>query len=206
MLLPETTRTPDGFTVEGASPELLAELLDAYSFELKRRSRSIYDTMLPGLSVSQIEDELGTIGITPPTEVLVWWSWRNGHKPMVPNGMKHAQLRLADSILLYRRSSLGTSIDQWNPDWIRVAGSGNAGDAIRCAPSDKPPLVRAVSTFDIGTQEYEDPLRQVVSLCTPVTWWLVSIAKGWDEWDPITGFWGWDDSRYPLEWKMTNLM
>ena len=206
MRLPETTRTPNGFTVEGASPELLGELLDNYARELKRTSPRIYGAMLPGLPKSKISDELGAIGIEPPEEVLVWWNWRNGFRPLVPIGLRHAQLRLEDAVYMYRRSSLGTDIDQWNPHWIHIAGSGNDGDAVCCQRSDEPPLVRAVSSFDIGTQPYEDPLRQVVSLCTPVTWWLLSIAKGWNSWDPITGFWGWDDSQYPLEWKLTNLM
>ena len=142
----------------------------------------------------------------PPAEALVWWRWRNGFRPMVANGMRNAQMSLATAIALYRSRSLGTEEDKWNPDWILVAGSANDGNAICCRPSNRPPLVRAVSTFELGTQDDEDTLHQVVSLCTPITWRLLAILKGWDEYEPFTGFWGWDDSRYPLEWKITNLM
>ena len=147
MLLPETTRTPEGFTVEGASPELLTDLLDAYAFELRSRSRRIYDLMMPGLSAAEIQDSFGAIGLVPPAEAVVWWQWRNGYRAMIGHGMRHAQLTLADATALYRGRSLGTAEDQWNPDWILVAGEANSGDAICCRPSDKPPLVRSVSTF-----------------------------------------------------------
>jgi hypothetical protein len=78
ILLPETTRTPAGFTVEGASPEMLEQLLDAYAVKLKTRSPSTFDLMVPGLSRAQIEDALGTIGITPSAETQLWWQWCNG--------------------------------------------------------------------------------------------------------------------------------
>jgi hypothetical protein len=206
MRLPKTTRTPLGFTVEGAGAELLEDLLKQYEFELGRQSPAIVDAMQPGLPAAQIEDEIGALGLTPPREAIVWWRWRNGFRPMVRHGLKHAQLRFEDSIKFYRRATLGTAVEEWNPNWLRIAGGGNEGDAISCAEMAAAPLVRSVSTFDLGTQDDEEPLRQVVSLCTPVTWWLLAIAKGWDYWNPITGLWSWDDEQYPLEWKLTNLM
>jgi hypothetical protein len=52
--LPLTVRVFDGLTVEGASPGLLSELLEAYSFELKARDRMTYDALLPGLQPEEI--------------------------------------------------------------------------------------------------------------------------------------------------------
>ena len=206
ITLPETTRTPSGFTVERASAGLLSELLDEYSFQLKKRSPNVFDAMLPGLSKTEIEQRLGEIAINPPDEVYVWWQWKNGFRPMSGYGDKIGQMRLSSAVKHYRDWHLGTDVGDWNPDWIPVAGTFNDAVAVCCRSAENPPRVRAVSTFEIGTQDSEGIAHQVVSLCTPVTWRLIAIAKGWDEWEPITATWGWDDSRYPLEWKLTNLM
>ena len=206
VLLPETTRTPLGFTVEGASAELLEQLLDEYAFQLKRHSRKIFDAMIPGLSRAQIEDELAAIGKVPPDEMLVWWQWRNGFQVGFGHGLRHAQMSLSTAIALYKQEHLGTEETNWNPEWLLVAGTGNHGVAMCCRSSEPVPRVRSVSTFEIGTQDSESTAHQVLSLCTPIAWRLLAIAKGWDEFEPLTEMWGWDDSRYPLERKLTNLM
>lgn len=206
MNLPETIRTANGLTAEGASPALLGQLLDEYASELKTRSPGIYGALQPGLLAAQIEDALGRINLTPPDELIVWWGWRDGFRPMFGHGLRHGQLRLETAIATYKNEDLGTELEEWNPNWIRVGGTGNDGDAVSCAPSEDPPLVRAVSTWDIGTQPFEDTIRQVVSLCTPVTWWLTAIKEGWDQYNPTTGFWDWDRSLYPPEWDITHLM
>jgi hypothetical protein len=206
LILPATISTADGLTVEGAGPELLEELLDAYAFELKKSSPAIYDSMLPGLSVDQIHDLLGEIGVVPSPELLVWWGWRNGHVPFFGHGLNHDQMSLETAIKLYKDESLGTNHWEWNPNWIRIAGEGNSGDAARWNDNQGATFVRHVSTFDIGTQDDESILRQVVSICTPVTWWLYAIAEGWDSFDVSSGFWDYDESKYPPDWRVTLLM
>jgi hypothetical protein len=78
---------------------------------------------------------------------------------------------------------------QWNPDWIRIMGDAN-GLAICCAaPADNAPLVRGLSwTGEYGTQPTQT-LRQVVSLCTPVTWWIDSLRNGWYRWNADSNAW-----------------
>jgi hypothetical protein len=49
-------------------------------------------------------------------------------------------------------------------------------------------LVRAVDPEFGGTQPWQTQ-QQVVSLCTPVTWWIDSIRRGWYQWKPELGAW-----------------
>ena len=44
--------------VDGASADLLAELLDAYDFELKSRAEQVWESFLPGLFRNEIQDGL----------------------------------------------------------------------------------------------------------------------------------------------------
>ena len=204
MNLPATYSTLAGFTVQGASAEMLAELLRAYDFELSKRSFPVTDAFMPGLSRSEIQDALEAEGLTPPEELLVWWSWHNGVRLDVSTGWRRPQMSLGRALGMRAEDDLGLEPHQWDPAYIRVAGEGTKSSiAVSCSPVSPPPLVRAAAPEFGGTQGATNG-RQVISLCTPVTWWLLALAKGWSIYDPSDG-WEVDDEQVPWEWLLTGM-
>lgn len=204
MRLPEIILSPDGLTVENAGAELLVELLSAFDRASDEQGAPADEYFAPGLSRSRISDDLAEIGLSSPDELLVWWSWHNGLRSARQISY-HDQLDLGSAIQLYLDVEIGTDWDyQWHPDWIRTSGTGNIGGAVSCAPGSRAPLVRFVSPEYTGTQPGETA-RQVVSLCTPITWALTGIRDGWRWWDTAHQFWEEDLNRIPTEWKITQL-
>jgi len=188
--------------VDGASADLLTELLDAYEFELKSRAEQVWESLLPGLSRDEIQDGLGEAGLAAPEELVVWWSWHNGHRYGAPTGLRHPQMSLAFALDLRQSDDLGMEPHQWDPSFVRVAGEGSKSSiAVSCANRVPPPMVRAVAAEFGGTQGAAGH-RQVLSLCTPVTWWLLALTKGWSTFDP-TNFWDINDEEFPYEWTLT---
>ena len=55
-----------------------------------------------------------------------------------------------------------------------------------------------------GTQR-DDTVRQVVSLCTPVTFLLLALAKGWSTWDKANSDWAVRDHEVPVEWRLLGM-
>jgi hypothetical protein len=205
--LPDTYRTERGFTVEGAGPELLAELLDAYEFEIRRRSLEAWVSAKPGLAVEEIVELMSSVGLPVPDEAIVWWSWGNGHRLDRTWRIRFPQMALETAIENY-----AIDRDRYNlallpgPQWIRVAGiDRSSAIGIDCDPSHELPLVRLLDP-ELGNGPARLTDRQAVSLCTPVTWWLTGMANGWMEFDQ-TGFWRIRDlDAYPAEWRLTNLI
>jgi hypothetical protein len=204
MGLPSTFLTPAGFTVEGASAELLEELLATYDRESIARGVPVLDAYAPGIARAEIEDSLAELGLVAPEELIIWWGWHDGRMPGAKPISRIDPIGLSTSIEFYNSESLGDGTDdEWNADWLRIGGDGVNGMAISCHPNSAPPLIRYVD-WEYGTNEVGID-QQVVSLCTPVTWWLTAIAEGWREWDALPQYWGYDTSRYPLEWAITQL-
>jgi hypothetical protein len=87
---------------------------------------------------------------------------------------------------------------QWNPDWIQIMGDAN-GLAISCdRHADDPPLVRGLSWDRVYGTQPDQTLNQVVSLCTPVTWWIDALRHGWYRWNgPGNGWESVDHSKQP---------
>jgi hypothetical protein len=81
---------------------------------------------------------------------------------------------------------------QWNPSWVQLLGDNN-GLAIECRDqTDLSPRVRPLSTTgEWGTQPGNGP-EQVVSLCTPVTWWIESLRANEYRWQSDARGWDWD--------------
>jgi hypothetical protein len=201
--LPETIGTPRGPSVEGASPALLAGLLDEFETELVRVGVPVDDFLRPGAHTDFVREVFDRNGLVAPDEAVVWFSWHDG-PTRVPGG--NQPLPLFDTWSLDeaddRRHSdgaqqMGSGPDDWDPNWFQIIGP-NAGIAIDCSePPQRPALVRALShTREMGTQR-EQTLQQVVSLCTPVTWWIEAIREGWYEWFPELNGWEYDSMAQP---------
>jgi len=197
--MPAIVATPAGFTVEGASPELLLDLLDRFADVTARLGAPIDDYLQPGISAAQVEDALGAIGLVPPAELVAWWGWRNGVIPgrELPVSLDLRPLEM--TMVLYERQLFGTSRWEWHRSWIPILGNHPDGIAVDCsAPPNEPPLVRAVSGY-VGTHP-DDTKHQVVSLCTPVAWWLIARERGWTRLARDGGFWEPERGSFPPEW------
>jgi hypothetical protein len=204
VILPATYMTKNGLTVEDAGPELLSRLLSALESERAIHGEPTHRILAPGQSRSEILKQLSPIGLTPPEELVVWWEWSNGLLPGRKGRANFEPFSVQEAIDLYREEQIGEEFYEWNRDWIRVSWEPNAGMAVSCEQTGRPPLVRNVSPTS-GTQQAETDC-QVVSLCTPVTWWLLGLAKGWTVWDDTNQRWQSDIREFPLEWSLTQLV
>ena len=207
MNLPHTIHAEHGLTVEGAGPELLSELLDEYESILKRTSPRIWESLLPGLSRDQIVTALESEGLKAPEELIVWWSWHNGHREGFPHGLRNSQYSLSTALQL--RAVDHETAFEWlpSPRWFRVAGEGGKHSiAVSCDPEIDPPWVRSI-TPEFNLEHEQGPRGRAVSLCTYVTWLLFGIEKGWNRFDPMTGFWRLEDySAFPEDWRLTGII
>jgi hypothetical protein len=206
MKIPETSSTDGGLIVEGADADLLAALLDAYGFELRRQSTQTWESMKPGRSRQEVVDLLSSAGVEPLDELVVWWAWRDGFLPGASRiGVGHPLLRL-EQALFFRREDEQLAFELLpDPSWIRVGGDGMRDSiAVSFADSSDPPVVRFLDP-EIGDR----PGRDVISLCTPVAWWLTGLERGWTRFDETWNAWRMEQvdwERFPAEWKLTGLV
>ncbi len=209
--LPETVGTPRGPSVEGASPALLAELLDQFETELVRVGVPVGRFLQPGAHPDYVRDVFDRNGLTAPDEAVVWFSWHDG-PTRIPGGnhpLPRFEIWSLDEADDRRHSDgaqpLGRSPDEWDPDWFQIMGPV-AGLAMNCGePVERVPLVRALShTLEMGTQP-DQTLQQVVSLCTPVTWWIEGIREGWYTWIPELNGWDYDFMAQPVIRRLRGL-
>ena len=205
MILPEPATVDDGLTVVGASPELLEELLDFLDVETRRLGVSVRDALLPGISRQQVQDELGAVGLHAPEELISWWGWSNGAKPGVIGTRSFGFNSLHNTLHSWSLETHGTGDNDgtWNPSWLRVLGPGAYGVLVNCAVVDGPPLVRDSDGW-LGTADW-DTDNQVVSLCTPVTWWIQARQFGWTTWNGEIDNWMVDWEKFPVEWRLTEI-
>lgn len=207
MKLPDTFRTPDGFTVEGASPELLAELLNEYESELSSAGVPVSRALAPPADAEALVAAFESQGLNLPEELRVWWAWHNGlvqTAPRVPTRFNF--LPFEQALRIYDESTFGTDSFSWHRGWLKIT-RGNNALAVRCDAHGSP-LVRFVSPTGASTAP-EDTETQVVSLCTAVSWWITAIRKGWAFRDPSAGEWAeWqlDTSEGPFEWLLTGVI
>jgi len=203
--LPTTVQGSGGLTVDGASPELLADLLEAYSALLARVSPHISESMAPGLGREEIVERLGDEGLVVHEELIVWWMWRNGHIPGIGHGLRQSQHSL-EEVLLYRARDVERNFAFMpSSGWLRIAGSMRHSVAVGFDPAAALPPVRRISPEHDAAPEVTH--RQAISLCTFVTWKLVAIEKGWDRYNQSTGFWELVDyEAIPFEWRLTGIV
>lgn len=199
-----TSLTSRGLMIEGAGPQLLADLLEEYENILRATSPAIANSLLPGRDREEIVRLFAVVDLQPPEELLVWWSWHDGSVPGIPTGIRNWPMSLKDSLDLRREDTFGSDFGQSRPEWIRVAGEANGSLSVSCG-LEVPPLVRRVSTFSFGTQPHEID-NQVVSLCTPIAWWLQAHENGWIAFDPSAEIWKWDFRQFPREWLATDVV
>lgn len=202
MALPETIETPVGFTVAGAGPELLAELLERLARECLRGGFDLDQTFNPGASRQEIVDAWAPFSITPPEEAVVCWMWHDGYRMNIGGHQYPGAdlLPLDQSTGMYAVREKGDGEYSWNPAWIPL-WAPSMSIAMDTTPTSGAPLVRRTDR-GLGTFPPETDW-QVVSMCTPLTWWLTSFDNGWTVWTsngPET-----DWAAIPEPWRRTQL-
>jgi len=209
--LPDTVITPDGPSVESASAALLVDLLNTLDDELRRVGVAVDRFLRPGAHPDFVREVFDRNGLVAPDEAVVWFSWHDG--PARVEGGNHPLPRFdiwsIEEAEARRQSAgaqqLGPGPDEWNPDWFQILGPA-AGVAVLCsAAPDAPMLVRALShTRELGTQR-EQTQQQVVSLCTPVSWWIEGIRMGWYTWVSSASGWNFDFMAQPVGRRLKGL-
>jgi hypothetical protein len=153
------------------------------------------------LSESEIRDKFALIELEPPAEVVTWWSWHDGWQ--IPLSISPIPLDRS----IWQRTEcdiLGTELDSWHPDWVWVGGAQNNAMAVRCSPTEDPPLVRRLSGWVYGNQPDGIVAHQAVSLCTPVAMLLNTLELGYPR--VIDGEWNYDERvDMPMSWQLTQL-
>jgi hypothetical protein len=204
VVMPETIGSPDGPTVEGASPALLRDLLNEFERELRDRKVPVDDYFAPGASKRDIRAEFESNGLIVPAELVVWFEWHNG-----ATGVRGSEY----VIPIHTFASLRETFDwyddpggwpkglqpwQWNPNWLQITRNGS-GIAVCCEKEERiSPLARAVTPDgEFGTQP-DKTARQVVSLCTAVVWWIDGLRTDAYVWQPQHSAWKYDHARQPL--------
>jgi hypothetical protein len=203
--LPSVIATPQGPSVHGAGPELLGDLLEQLEQSLRDAGVPVLDYFQPRASREEVQRAFEECGLLPSEEAVVWFDWHNGDDGY------HRSLPWFDfwPLETVRRRRLdpggqkvGVGDWMWHPDWIQLMGDNN-GVAISRALDEKgreQTLVRALSISDPEwSTQPSGGAHQVVSLCTPVTWWIESLRAGWYQWDRVREGWHIDDAKQPEE-------
>jgi len=201
--LPATIPSPRGMTVEGASAGLLSELLGDLETEMRKQKVPVDRWLAPPASPETVRSEFADIGLIAPDEAIAWFGWHNGVQSVAGS---NGALPVFEGISLqvskrkFTGSRLGQGEWDWNPNWLQIMG-WKYGIAVSCAGvPDEPPLVRSVED-EWMTQEWQTD-HQVVSLCTPVTWWIDAIRRGAYVFDRSTNWWQRDIKQIPHHVRM----
>lgn len=204
MMLPATIDTPFGPSVEGAGAPLLAEVLVELEMELGRISFPV-DRLRPGLPRAEIAARFAAVERPVPDELLTWFEWHDG--ATVPPGAALLQIAPArvllglDAMLRFVREPpmpYGYEVGNWQPEWTMLAPDMGCGILVNhMSDPGVAPLVRTMWEYTFDPQE--GPTQQVVSLCTPVTWWIEAIRSGGWAWDIENHLWRTYQSALPME-------
>jgi hypothetical protein len=204
--LPDTIGTPRGPTVDGASPELLQELLQTLETEMRAVGVPVSKLLRPGAQRADIQREFHAWAVVAPEEAIVLFEWHDGRfeKPEAWWGLPRFEAWSLEYLAAARarRGETPEGFGQWerNPNWMHIMGD-QYGLAMCCADDpENAPLIR-FDDFISGTQEWQIE-EQVVSLCTPVTWWIDSIRRGWYQWDKRAQEWHIDTLAQPAYRRM----
>lgn len=205
--LPVIILTDDGPMAQGASPELLRELLETYEYECDRMGSPIKSAMAPGIAEQQIRAMLSEVGLVANDEVVTWFSWHDGVSTDIDFAIAvHAMPQFVAAPLFYAVQRYREFVLEFEPPYgtdvpreIFMFGAGEGwlrlvddlrGCAIDCLgeldPSTPPRIRSASEAFD---EDGSGRLSRAVSLCTLVTWWLECLRSGAYSWNAAEQHW-----------------
>jgi hypothetical protein len=200
--LPRLLEGPHGLVTEGASPDLLRQLLDLCDRELRQRARPVYDSLRPGLPADVIKRAFARYSLEPNEEAIAWWEWHDGLTQMTGFGLRIEPLPLEAALKLRTENGLGLERSDWNPNWVRVAGTYGGWSMALDFKTTASPAVRTVDHELDHTTQDEPAERQMISLCTPVVMWITQLQQGWSRFDTsVPGNWIVDWEPAPPSWR-----
>lgn len=211
MRLPVTIATPKGLSVEGAGANLLAELLDKLEQELRKQGVPVDEYFCPGAPAAEVRSTFANNGLVAPDEAVVWFGWHDGvdrSRPsdkVLPKFFSWSLSETVTSRLKLDPNFIGFEDWQVDPRWMQILGE-QYGITVRCDDvPENPPLVRAL-TFAEPSYASTYTHQQVVSLCTPVTWWIEALRQGLFTWLPEFDGWDIQDRKLPGDRSRTGIV
>lgn len=213
--LPNITTTSDGPRADGASPQLLAELLEQCEKEFISAGVPLDRWLAPGIGAEEVNQKLAEVGLIAPDELLVWFGWHNGLTTPTPGEIAERALpnfvpasidltirRYKDLVLNFEPPYMNDIPLKYftfgaGEGWLRIEDDSR-GCAVDCSgkypPSDAPRIRYASEQFyETGAET----LFRAVSLCTRVTWMLDSFHSGAFNWNAETQWWDIDFTSRP---------
>ena len=189
--LPLIVETPEGPMAEDSSAELLSRLLIEFEVELRKQGVPVDRYLQPGAPPEVVRASFAAAGLVAPDEVVAWFGWHDGRVLLQDDPAQYVlpnfEFQSLQMTFAWRDKWIpewGTDEWQWHPEWTPIS-TGHPQFTVK-ADGDPahPPLVRCIDPeLGWGTQpNYTD--HQVVSLCTPVTWWIEFLRNGEYQWVP----------------------
>jgi hypothetical protein len=196
--------TANGPMIEGASAQMLAQLLDEYESILENElGGPVGATMALGIDQDEVETKLASRGLRCPDEVAVWFGWHNG-TPRIDGRAVGAipfiyPCSLDESLELYDadRKDLEVAFENaWDYElatsgagegWLRL-GPLSETVAVNCRQGGSSPMEVRWTDRDFADPSFVGKLR-AVSLCTVVSRWIDFARAGAFSWSPDLQHW-----------------
>jgi len=199
------TETEFGPTVTPNSPAVLRQLLDEFEDIVRAQGAPVDGHLAPGISRETLTEQLGSVGLAPPEELVTWFAWHNGLRPTFGG-----KLRVDCLPPFITPSALDTAIERyytdadadhedgrWDaaPGWLMLDNTVNRL-AVHCGGDpNSPPLIRAVDMENPLWAEHSS--QQAISLCTAVSHWIRALELGVYVWNMNDRAWDYTYSRIP---------
>ena len=175
-------------------------------------------SLAPGLSESEVQARVSSLGLVLPVEAVTWFGWHNatidaarGRSFITCTPFAFLSLdQAAEMCASYREGAASIAEEMgcteemagWGRSWFPlVAGASGNVAAIDCSvPAGERSPVRETGKAD------EDPTKvDADSLTTVIEWWLAAHRSGIYAWTPEHG-WQSEDERLPPEQRRTKLV
>jgi hypothetical protein len=202
-------QTKDGPSFEGASADSLRELLGELESLLRSQGVRVDEDLAPGLARDDVRHRFDAARLPVPDEAVEWFAWRNGQTAAAMAQKRESAIPVfsfwsLDEVLAARRTLEGSRLFgseewQWSPDWLHLIGDNNGVAMSMAAGRSRAPLIRGLEISDPNTAP-DFTERQVVSLCTPVSWWIEDLRSGVIGWNAREGIWDMRLNELPL-WR-----
>jgi cell wall assembly regulator SMI1 len=173
------------------SPQRLRDALRRADDVLARAGAPVVRGLQPGLGADEVRDQMASLGLTAPDDLLVWFGWHNGYRAPpgeVPDrNMFYLALpmSLVELVSRYSENYFEAQIEELgepNMRWFPVVGIDSTWSHIVMDCGHDPTTAGQVAGFNAHSAFAWYVAR---TLAEPVEWWLEFVD---------TGLWRYDDA------------